>query len=326
MNGFAARHDRVPFERRMKPYSEATLSVVTPVYRNEQTLAELARQIFAAAAPIFGRVEYIFVNDCSPDGSRQVLKSLAQANPAIKVINLARNFGQHVALMVGMRAAVGDYVFLIDADLEESPADLAKFAAKMREGHEIVVGQRTGQRATWPRALASRLYFELFNALSDRPIVVNASTMRLMTARYVGYLTAFDEHPFIAGLTSWIGVPIALVPVQLHERADSSYSLRGLLRHARAGILGFSTKPIRLATYAGLALCTGSLLYLTWALVRYALGGVAPGFTSLVTLFALLMGAQFIFIGLLGEYIGEIFLQTKNRPASLIYDRFGFED
>lgn len=310
----------------MKPYSDAMLSVVTPVYRNEQTLAELARQVFAAAAPIFGRVEYIFVNDCSPDGSRQVLRSLADGNPSIKVINLARNFGQHVALMIGMRAAVGDYVFLIDGDLEESPADLATFAAKMREGHEIVVGQRVNRRATLPRALASWLYFKLFNLLSDRPIVVNASSMRLMTARYVGYLTAFDEHPFIAGITSWVGIPVALVPVQLHERGGSGYSVRGLLRHARAGILGFSTKPIRLATYAGLAICTISLLYLFWVLARYVLGGVAPGFTSLVTLFALSMGTQFIFIGLLGEYIGEIFLQTKNRPAYLIYDRFGFED
>jgi glycosyltransferase involved in cell wall biosynthesis len=310
----------------MKPYNDATLSVVTPVYRNEQTLEELARQVFAAAAPIFGRVEYIFVNDCSPDGSRQVLKSLADGNPSIKVINLARNFGQHVALMIGMRAAMGDYVFLIDGDLEESPAELAKFAAKMSEGHEIVVGQRANRRASLPRALASKLYFTLFNALSDRSIIVNGSTMRLMTARYVSYLTTFSEHPFIAGITSWIGIPVALVPVQLHERAASGYSLRSLLRHARAGILGFSTKPIRLATYAGMAICSGSLLYLVWVLARYSLGGVAPGFTSLVTLFALFMGIQFLFIGLLGEYVAEIFIQTKNRPGSLIYDRFGFGD
>src|SRR5713101_5981444 len=195
----------------MKPYKEAKLSVGTPGYRNEDTLEELARQVFAAAAPIFGSVEYIFVNDCSPDRSRAVLRSLADNNPAIKVINLARNFGQHVALMVGMRAAEGDYVFLIDGDLEESPADIPKFTAMMREGYEIVVGQRLNRRVELLRALASWMFFKLFNALSDRSIIVNCSTMRLMTARYVSYITTFSERPFLAGFTAWIGLPVALV-------------------------------------------------------------------------------------------------------------------
>lgn len=311
----------------MKPFNESTLTVVTPVYRNERTLEELARQMFDATGPRFARVEYIFVNDGSPDGSRQVLKRMSDADPRVKAINLARNFGQHVALMAGMKAATGDYVLLIDGDLEELPSDVPAFMDKMREGFEVVVGQRLVRRRTMLRAGFSRIYSYLFNALSDHKMIDNATNMRLMTARYVGYLTSFGERPFLAGLTAWIGLPIGLVPITFQERSGSGYTFWRLLQHARVGVLGFSNKPIRLATAFGLTLCGASVLYGLWVLaLHFVRGGIAAGFTSLVLLFAFLMGAQFVFIGLLGEYIGEIFIGTKNRPSHLEYDRFGFED
>lgn len=321
------RFSRVATISTMKPFIESTLTVVTPVYRNEATLEELARQMFAVAAPRFASVEYLFVNDGSPDGSRQVLRRMSDADTRVKAINLARNFGQHVALMVGMKAAAGDYVLIIDGDLEESPSDLPAFMAKMDHGFEIVVGERAKRRRTFGRALLSRCYTFLFNALSDHKMVDNLSDMRLMTSRYVRYLTSFSERPFIAGITSWIGLPIGLVPVAFHERRASGYSFRRLLHHARMGILGFSNKPIRMASGLGLALCAASVLYGLWVLAVYFVrGGVAAGFTSIVILFVFLTGAQFVFIGLLGEYIGEIFLGTKNRPSHLVYDRFGFGD
>lgn len=311
----------------MKPFAESRLTVVTPVYRNEATLEELARQMFAVGISLFASVEYIFVNDGSPDASRQVLKRLSEADPRVKVINLARNFGQHVALMAGMKAATGDYVLLIDGDLEESPADLPAFTAKMAEGFEIVVGLRMNRRRTPVRALLSRVYSIIFNALSDNKIIDNASDMRLMTARYVEYLTSFAERPFLAGITAWIGLPVGLVPVRFQERRGSGYSFRRLLGHAREGLIGFSNKPIRVATALGLLLCALSVGYGAWILaLRLLYGGIAAGFTTIVVLVGFLMGAQFVFIGLLGEYIGEIFVGIKNRPSHLVYDRFGFDD
>jgi dolichol-phosphate mannosyltransferase len=283
--------------------------------------------MFAVAGPRFASIEYIFVNDGSPDGSRQVLKRMSVGDKRVKVINLARNFGQHVALMAGMKAASGDYVLIIDADLEESPSDLPAFLEKMQEGFEIVVGERVNRRRTFFRAILSRGYFALFNALSDHKIVDNLADMRLMTSRYVSYLTSFSERPFLAGITSWIGLPVGLVPVHNNDRQGSGYSFRRLLRHARAGILGFSNKPIRLATGLGLAVCAASVAYGLWILgLHFLRGNIAAGFTSIVLLVVFLMGAQFVFIGLLGEYIGEIFVGTKNRPSHLVYDRFGFED
>ena len=311
----------------MKPFIESMLTVVTPVYLNEATIEELARQMFAVAEPRFATVEYVFVNDGSPDGSRQVLKRMSDADPRVKAINLARNFGQHVALMVGMKAASGDYVLLIDGDLEELPSDLPAFMKKMEEGFEIVVGQRLNRRRTLLRAVLSRVYSIIFNALSDNRMIDNASAMRLMTARYVDYLTSFSERPFLAGITAWIGLPIGLVPVRFQEGQGSGYSFRRLLRHAREGIIGFSNKPIRIATGLGLILCIVSVVYGAWILaLRFFYGGIAAGFTSIVVLLGFLMGAQFVFIGLLGEYIGEIFVGTKNRPSYLVYDRFGFGD
>jgi len=311
----------------MKPFTESTLTVVTPVYRNEATLEELARQMFAVAGPRFASVEYIFVNDGSPDGSRQVLKRMSVADTRVKAINLARNFGQHVALMVGMKAASGDYTLLIDADLEESPSDLPIFMEKMQEGFEIVIGKRVNRRRALLRGFLSRCYTVIFNALSDHKVVDNLSSMRLMTSRYLSFLISFSERPFLPGITSWIGLPIGLVSINMRERQGSSYSFRRLRQHARTGILGFSNKPLRMATAAGLTVCTASVMYGLWILGQYFLrGGIAPGFTSLVTLFVFLMGAQFIFVGLLGEYLGEIFLATKNRPNHLMYDRFGFGD
>lgn len=311
----------------MKPFRESTLTVLTPVYRNESTLEELARQVFEVAGPHFAAIEYLFVNDGSPDGSRQVLKRMSDGDKRIKVINLARNFGQHVALMAGMRAATGDYVLMIDGDLEESPSDIPAFMQKMSEGFEIVVGQRPNRRRKFVRAVLSRVYSALFNALSDNKMIDNATDMRLMTRRYVGYLSSFGERPFLAGITAWVGLPVGLIPVSFRERHESSYNFWRLLQHARVGVLGFSNKPIRLATAFGLMLCAASVLYGLWILaLHFFRGGIAAGFTTLVILFGFLMGAQFVFIGLLGEYIGEIFISTKNRPSHLVYDRFGFED
>ena len=130
----------------MKCFKNSKLSIITPVYNNEKTLEELFRQIFSVTTEHFAELEYIFVNDASPDNSRNVLLKMVEKNPKIKVISFVRNFGQHIALMAGMDYATGDYIFFIDGDLEEPPSSLPDFLAKMEEGYEIVVGSRDNQR------------------------------------------------------------------------------------------------------------------------------------------------------------------------------------
>ena len=311
----------------MKPFAQSKLSVVTPVYRNETTLRALCERVFAVATQHFEDVEYVFVNDGSPDGSRQVLQAMAAADSRVKVINLARNFGQHVALMVGLERVTGDYIMMIDADLEESPEQLPLFLTKLGEGFEIAVGKRVGKRRGWFRRLGSGIYAGVFNRLSDLRIQHEVSTLRLMTARYAQFLVKFSERPFFSGFTAWIGLPIALVPIEWDDQArKSSYTLRRLLAHARIGLVGFSNRPIRFAFGFGLVVTTLTILFaVVMMIVQLVHGGVPIGYTSIVALITFLMGMQFIFIGLLGEYIGEIFLVVKRRPPYLIYDRFNLE-
>jgi glycosyltransferase involved in cell wall biosynthesis len=313
----------------MRPFNQSRLTVISPVYGNQDTLDELARRVGKAVEGLFGSYEHIFVDDCSPDKSRDVLRRLAAENKNIRVINLVRNFGQHTALMVGLRHAGGDYIMFLDADLEESPEDIPIFAAKMaNENYEIVIGRRTNRRRSPIRSLGTRLFVLIFNALSDHKLPTNVTAMRLMTKRYAEYLMSFTERPFLGGFTAWIGLPIGFVDVEMKERKGSGYSFGRLVRYALTGVISFSTRPIRLATISGTVICALSITYMGYVLVRYVLshGTVQPGFTTLVTFISFFSGVQFIFIGLLGEYIAEIFVATKHRPTFLIYDRFGFDD
>ena len=308
----------------MKNFRQAKLSVVTPVYKNAETLERLAAAAFEAAKPIFGEVEYIFVNDGSPDDSRGVLERLAKNDKRVKAINLARNFGQHAAQMTGLKHASGDYVFMLDGDLEENPASLADFAAKIAEGHEIAVGRRTNDRSGALKALTAKIYTAVHNSLADYKIIGNTTNMRLMTRRYVGYLLQFSERPYMAGFTSWIGLPIGFVPVAWENQSRrSGYSFRRLMSHARLGIIGFSAKLMRQSFYIGLIISLFAFLYALWIVARFFIYGmVMPGFASIVVLLSFFMGLLFIFLGVLGEYVAEIFLSVKRRPSVMIYDTF----
>lgn len=311
----------------MKPFQDSLLTVITPVYRNAGTLEQLTEEVFRAAKGVFAKVEYIFVNDASPDDSQEVLQKLAARNPEVKVIRLARNFGQHVAIMAGMDQAKGDYILMLDGDLEEPPSAIPRFAEKMKEGHEIVIGKRTGGRPSLFKTLTARIYSHLFNALSSHKIIDNVTNMRLMTRKYVEYLRRFEERPFIGGLTSWIGIPPALIDVDFEDQGRvSSYTLSKMLSHARIGLIGFSVKPLRIAFMFGGAMAGVAILFALINGVRYFLhGNIATGYTS-ITAIIFLSGLQFVFLGIIGEYVGEIFLQTKGRPRYLTYDTINLDN
>jgi glycosyltransferase involved in cell wall biosynthesis len=303
------------------------LSIISPVYRNEDSLEELVRRCFAEAEQHYAEVEYILVNDGSPDGSLAILRRLAEKDHRIKVVSLARNFGQHTAMMAGFGYCTGDHVFLIDADLEEDPTYLRLLLEEMQKGYEIVVGTRANRRHSFFRRWAAKAYTYLYRILCEDPVLDNVTNMRLMTGKYVKYLLAFTERPFVGGFTAWLGMPIGQVPVHWMDRTrKSGFTLRKLFGHARAGIIGFSSRLLRLASVFGLMVSVVAFLFLFFLLAMYLLNGRAvPGYYSITGFLALATGIQCIFLGIIGEYIGEIFERVKNRPNFLIYETINID-
>lgn len=303
------------------------LSAVTPVYRNQSTLEELARRVFQAAAPLYDDVEYVFVVDGSPDGSLGVLRRMAAADPRIRVVAFTRNFGQHAAMLAGLLAADGDRIFVIDGDLEEDPATLPALHARIEEGFQVAAGVRGSGDRPLAKRLPARIYSALNAWLCDYPVIDNVTNMRLMTRRFVEHLLSFRERPFFGGITTWIGLPVGTVEVAWQDTGRrSSFTWRKLLSHARLGIVGFSTKLLRFSTVAGLCISAAAFLYGAWIAVLWLLHGqVVPGFSSLATLLAFLIGVQCIFIGILGEYVAEIFETVKSRPRFLVAETINLD-
>lgn len=303
------------------------LSIISPVYRNEDSLVELVKRCFVEAEKYYDEVEYILVNDGSPDGSLAVLRQIAQSDRRVKVVSLARNFGQHTAMMAGFGFCTGNHVFLIDADLEEDPAYLGLMLEEMSKGYEIVVGTRTNRRHSLFRRAAAKAYTYIYRLLCDDPVLDNVTNMRLMTQKYVSYLLAFTERPFVGGFTAWLGMPIGQIPVKWMDRTrKSGFTFRKLLGHARAGIIGFSSRLLRLASVFGVLVSCLAGLFLIFLLVTYLLNGSkVPGYFSIAGFLALMTGIQCIFLGVIGEYIGEIFDRVKNRPNFLIYETINID-
>lgn len=305
----------------MKAFKDSKLTIITPIYKNECTIELLINKITKLATSLFKDYEYIFVNDGSPDNSQNILEKLASKNEKIKIITLIRNFGQHSAIVKGLEFASGDYIFLIDGDLEEDPNDLPIFMDKLNEGFEVVVGKRINNRKNYFKRISAKLYTLFYNLLSDYKIIDNVTNMRLFTKKYGDYLLLFKETPFLGGFTSWLGLPIGLVNVTWKDKArTSSYTFRKLLNHGRTGIIGFSTKILRISLLVGITISILSFLFGFFMIANYFfIGKVLKGFTSIVVLICFLSGLQFISIGLLGEYITEIFLSVKKRPKSIVY-------
>ena len=311
----------------MKPFKDSKLSIITPVYNNESTVEELAKQAFKIAEPLFAEVEYVFIDDASLDDSRNILINLAKKNKQVKVITHTRNFGQHTSLLTGIKYSTGDYIFFLDGDLEDNPAHLPQFVERMKEGYEIVMAVRKNTHKNIFRTFGASLYSSIYNFLSDYKIIHNTCAMRLMTKKYAGYLIRFKERPWIGGFQAWVGLPTGLISISIDKISDrSNYNFFKLFSHARLGIVGFSTKILRIAFVLGTLISTISSLYGLYMIYIYFTIKVLPGFTSIIALISFFMGIQFVFIGILGEYIAEIFLSTKNRPENLIYSLYNIEN
>ncbi len=306
------------------------LSVVIPCYNEEEVIGETMQRLKAFCSELANLdAELIFVDDGSNDRTRELLKSYAKEDSKIKLIGFARNFGHQIAVTAGIDAACGDAVVLIDADLQDPPEVVHEMIAKWREGFDVVYGTRTERPGESAFKLATaRVFYRLLNWLSDVPIPLDTGDFRLMSRPVVDTLRSMPERDrFVRGMVSWVGFKQIALPYKRAERfaGQSKYPLRKMLRFATDGILSFSTKPLQMSVGLGMLCATLALAGILYALgIRLFTNNWVEGWTALMIAVLFLGGIQLICVGILGEYVGRIYHEVKNRPLYVVQERLGF--
>jgi len=311
--------------------TDVLISIVVPVFNEEESLIPFLDAIGPAFAAEGSNVEVVFVNDGSRDKTLERLVGLCQGRRDIRVVNLSRNFGKEAALTAGIDFAQGDVVIPMDVDLQDPPELIPVFLAKWREGFDVVYGVRAsrGQDSTSKRVTAGAFY-RIFNKLSPISIPENTGDFRLIDRRVVEALRQIPErNRFMKGLFSWVGFPSIGVPYERPPRfaGTTKFNYWRLWNFALDGLIGFSTIPLRIWTYVGAAIALFSFLYAAIVIFRTLILGVdVPGYSSLMTVVLFLGGIQLLSLGVLGEYVGRLFSETKSRPIYLVENVYGSRD
>jgi dolichol-phosphate mannosyltransferase len=304
------------------------LSLVLPIYDEEAIIPELDRRLRAFLAAVGSGVgeswEVIFVNDGSKDRSLALLKQLAAAEARYKVLSLSRNFGHQMAITAGLDRASGDAVAVMDADLQDPPEVVTEMLAKWREGFDVVYGVRSRRHGeTAFKKLTAAVYYRLLRAmLGGAAIPVDAGDFRLMSRPVVLTLRALrEQHRFVRGLVWWVGFRQTAVGYERPARfaGETKYPVGKMLGFAIDGITSFSTVPLRMATWLGVAAGVMAMGGVGWALYSKFFGsGVVRGWTTIMILVGLGSSAQLLMTGILGEYVGRIYEEVKRRPLYVV--------
>jgi putative glycosyltransferase len=298
------------------------LSVVTTIYQSAPYVGEFYRQIRTEAGKITADFEMIFVNDGSTDRSLDAALGLQKEDARVRVIDLSRNFGHHKAIMTGLEHARGDLVFLIDVDLEEPPEILGAFFELLsRENVDAVYGVQSPRHGPLLTRILANSFYALFKIFSDYPIPPHSLTARLMTRRYVDQLVRHKEHlSNMIGLWELTGFRQLAAPVRKNPfKGITTYTFRRRLAAAVYAITAFSSKPLRFIAYLGFTMTAISALYAGFMVIHYFVFGVAPsGWTSLIVSIWLLGGVILFCLGIIATYLAVIFVETKNRPDTVI--------
>lgn len=306
------------------------LSIVIPCYNEEEVISETVRRLKTFCSELGNLdAELIFVDDGSFDSTREVLRRFAVEDFRIKVIGFARNFGHQIAVTAGIDAAKGDAVVLIDADLQDPPEVVHQMIAKWREGYDVVYGtraERSGESAF--KLATAKWFYRLMNRLSDIPIPLDTGDFRLMNRDVANALKAMPERDrFVRGMVSWVGFRQIAIPYKRVERfaGKSKYPLKKMLRFALDGILSFSTKPLQMSVGLGMVCASLALIGVLYAIILRLFTNIwVAGWTALMLAVLFLGGVQLVCLGILGEYVGRIYHESKNRPLYIVQEYIGF--
>lgn len=295
-----------------------TISVVAPIYNESDVLPYFYERVTRVMESLGATYELVFVNDGSHDASTEILASLQERDQRVRVVTFSRNFGHQVAITAGMDYALGDAVAIIDSDLQDPPEVIPDMVAAWRQGAEVVYAQRRQRPGeTRFKLLTAALFYRLIRRLTAVAIPPNVGDFRLLDRQVVDVLTTMREHRrFMRGLSVWVGFRQQAVLYDRHERyaGTTKYPLAKMVRFALDAITGFSFVPLQLATSVGFALAGVSVLSIAAAIVLRLFGGAIQGQTTTLIAVLFLGGIQLIFLGIMGEYLGRIYDEVRQRP------------
>lgn len=299
------------------------LSIVIPCYNEQETIDLFIQEMLKVEAELPLDFEYLFVNDGSKDSTLSVLKAAASQKSNVYYLSFSRNFGKEAALIAGLRAAKGDYITVMDVDLQDPPELLPQMYDKIQEGYDIV-GTRRSNRTGEPavRSFFAKKFYQLINRISDTEMVDGARDFRLMTRQVVDAILELNEvNRFSKGLFSWVGFDTYYISYENRERSagETTWNFWSLFKYSLEGIINFSEAPLTMATFVGILSCVLSILaMLYFFLSNLITKNPVPGWPSLICIVLFLGGLQLFCLGIVGKYIGKIFLEVKSRPNYII--------
>jgi glycosyltransferase involved in cell wall biosynthesis len=304
--------------------NEPAVTAVIPIFNEEQVLPELLARLGAVFDAQPGiRWGALLINDGSRDRSAELIRAHAARDPRFALIELSRNFGFQAAIAAGLAHAPGDALITMDADLQDPPECFPEFVARWREGAAVVRAVRRSRQETGARRFGMDLFHQFFNRISDFPVEANTGTFCLLDRTAVNALNQLPErHRFFPGLRAWVGFASAEIQYDRQDRAAGKpqQTLQRLIRYAFDGLFSFSYLPLRMLTYAGVAISLAGFVLGLFFIIKRLLGVevAQTGFTTLVTIVLFLGGVQLIGIGVLGEYLARVYDEVKERPLYLL--------
>jgi dolichol-phosphate mannosyltransferase len=305
------------------------LSIVSPVYNEQSCLPEFYRRLIEAVPRLTEDFEIILVDDGSSDLSWSLMRSFAERDPRVRPVRLSRNFGHHVAITAGLDHALGDWVVLMDSDLQDDPIDIPRLYNKAIEGFDIVVGLRVDRKLSPIRAASALVFYKLLRFLGDIEYDGRGGIFQIVSRRVVATVCSMREvSRFVPGLITWTGFPRAVIPVQHRARfaGKTKYSIGRLLALAMNTILIFSDRPLRLVSQFGLFISSIALIYGCYVAYRALLGEISVlGYASIVVSIFFVGGLTISTIGMVGIYVGAIYRQSMNRPLYVVMERLNVD-
>lgn len=306
------------------------LSVVSPVYGSPDSIKILCSRLKDSLSKLTDQYEVILVFDCSPDDGWSHICSECSKDDRIKGIKLSRNFGQHYAITAGLQNAKGEWIVVMDCDLQDQPEEIPPLFRRAQEGFDIVFAQRKERQDTYLKRVSSKLFYAIFSYMTDSKQDASIANFGIYHHDTIDALLSMNDRiRYFPAMIQWVGFNSTVLPVShgVRENGNSTYTWRSLFKLAFDNMIAFSDKPLRLTVRLGMLICGTTIAFSLWLLIRYFWGGIiVSGYTSIILSIWFLAGIVIYILGVIGTYLGCLFDQTKNRPTFIIQSKVNMNE